>query len=144
MAAPKYLERELTTGQVAEVIATETGPASEVIVSTTSAGTIDPSLLPAISTSGHFLQVEVDFGYDSGNEGDTATTTVTGQTWVTSGSVILCNPFAGTTTDHDPDDTIVEGLDAYATNIVPGVGFDVAAYAPQNTWGKYLINVTGQ
>jgi len=46
MAAPKYLKRDASSGQVAEVIATETGPTSEVIVSTTSGGTIDPSLLP--------------------------------------------------------------------------------------------------
>jgi hypothetical protein len=47
MAAPKYLKRDSTSGLVSEVIATETGPASEVVVSTTAGGTIDPSLLPA-------------------------------------------------------------------------------------------------
>ena len=47
MAAPKYLERDATSGKVTEIIATETGPASEVIVSTTAGGTIDPSLIPA-------------------------------------------------------------------------------------------------
>lgn len=47
MAAPKYLKRDATSGKVAEVIATETGPASEVIVSTGPGGTIDASLLPA-------------------------------------------------------------------------------------------------
>lgn len=47
MAAPKYLQRNATSGQVTEVLATETGPASEVVVSTTSGGTIDPTLLPA-------------------------------------------------------------------------------------------------
>lgn len=46
MAAPKYLKRDTTSGNVKEVIATETGPAAEVIVSTTSGGTIDPTLLP--------------------------------------------------------------------------------------------------
>ncbi len=47
MAAPKYLKRDPVTGKVTEVITTETGPASEVVVSTTPGGTIDPSLLPA-------------------------------------------------------------------------------------------------
>src|SRR5579863_3082013 len=51
MAAPKYLKRDTTSGNVAEVIATETGPAAEVVVSTTSGGTIDPSLLPASGAS---------------------------------------------------------------------------------------------
>ena len=46
MAAPKFLKRDATSGKITEVIATETGPASEVIVSTTSGGTIDPTLLP--------------------------------------------------------------------------------------------------
>ena len=47
MAAPKYLKRDATSGLITEVIATETGPTSEVIVSTTAGGTIDPTLLPA-------------------------------------------------------------------------------------------------
>jgi hypothetical protein len=47
MAAPKYLKRDAVSGKVAEVIATDTGPAAEVIVSTTAGGTIDPTLIPA-------------------------------------------------------------------------------------------------
>lgn len=104
-------------------------------------------ITPPASTSagsGNFLQVQVDFGFSAGNEGDIARTTVTGQAWVTASSVILCNPFAGATTDHSADDAIVEGLVAYAENIVAGVGFDVVAYAPKGSWGRYLINITGQ
>lgn len=142
MAAPKYLIRDVTTGKIKEVIATEIGPAGEVIVATTAGGKIDPSLLPA--TSGNFLQVLVDFGFSAGNEGDIARTTVTGLSWVTSGSIVLANPAAAATPDHSPDDAIVEGLVAYIENLVPGVGFDVVSYAPQNTWGRYYINVTGQ
>lgn len=44
MAAPKYLN--LVSGIPTQIAATETGPAAEVIVATTAAGTIDPSLLP--------------------------------------------------------------------------------------------------
>lgn len=51
MAAPKYLKRDSTSGKVTEVIATETGPAAEVVVSTTAGGTIDPTLLPASGAS---------------------------------------------------------------------------------------------
>jgi hypothetical protein len=94
-------------------------------------------------SSGNFLQVTVDFGFSSGNEGDIARVTVTGQSWVTSGSVILANVFAGTTSDHSPDDAIAEGLVAFIENIVAGVGFDVVVYAPQNSWGRYLVNITG-
>jgi hypothetical protein len=48
---PKYLQRNATTGHVTEVIATETGPAAEVIVSTTSGGQIDPTLIPTSGAS---------------------------------------------------------------------------------------------
>ncbi len=51
MSAPKYLERDVTTGKVTEIVATETGPTPEVVVSTTPGGTIDPSLLPASGAS---------------------------------------------------------------------------------------------
>jgi hypothetical protein len=51
MAAPKYLKRDATSGHVSEVISTETGPAAEVVVSTTSGGTIDPTLLPVSGAS---------------------------------------------------------------------------------------------
>jgi hypothetical protein len=108
-------------------------------------GKIDPSMISGGSGgSGNFLQVEVDFGFLVSNEGDIARTTVMGQSWVTSGSVILCNPAALATPDHGADDAIVEGLVAYAENLVPGTGFDVVSYAPDNTWGRYFINVTGQ
>lgn len=51
MAAPKYLKRDTTSGQVKEVIATETGPSAEVVVSTNAGGTIDPTLLPAADST---------------------------------------------------------------------------------------------
>jgi hypothetical protein len=51
MSAPKFLKRDVTSGKVTEVIATESGPASEVVVSTTSGGTIDPTLLPVSGAS---------------------------------------------------------------------------------------------
>jgi hypothetical protein len=47
MAAPKYIEHDTTSGNLKEVIATETGPSAEVIVSTGTGGIIDASLLPA-------------------------------------------------------------------------------------------------
>jgi hypothetical protein len=52
MAAPKYLKRDVATGQMMEVIATESGPTPEAVVSTGPGGTIDPSLLPATVTGG--------------------------------------------------------------------------------------------
>lgn len=45
MAAPKYIQRDVATGKLKEIAATETN-AAESIVSTGAGGTIDPSLLP--------------------------------------------------------------------------------------------------
>lgn len=100
---------------------------------------------PASSSgSGNFVQAQVNFGFPTGQEGDTAKVTVTGQPWVTGSSIIICNAASIATADHDPDDVLVEGIVAYAQNLVPGVGFDIVALAPQNSWGRYLINASGQ
>lgn len=88
------------------------------------------------------LQVEVDFGFASAGEGDIARTTVAA-TWVTAASKIICGAFAAATPEHDPDDVVIEGIIAYASNLVPGVGFDVIAYAPQGAFGRYLVNASG-
>lgn len=100
---------------------------------------------PSKTSSGgvNTVQVTVDFGFTVSQEGDTARITVTGQPWVTPSSIILCNPVAASTVDHDLDDVTVEGIVAYAQNLVGGIGFDVVAYAPQNSFGKYVINAMG-
>lgn len=88
-------------------------------------------------------QVLADFGFASGQEDDIATVTVTGQSWVTTSSVIVCSPAPITTADHDPDDYAIEGVIAVAENLVAGVGFDIRAKSCGDagvTWGKYYIN----
>src|SRR5271166_2577591 len=83
-------------------------------------------------------ELVLDFGYADGGEGDTAVTAVSA-TWVDASSVIVCSLYGidGGTPDHDSDDPVVEGLQVYVTDIVPGVGFNLKAYAPQGTWGRY-------
>lgn len=87
-------------------------------------------------------QAEVDFGFQSGGEGDSATATIEAS-WVTTSSNLVCTPYLYPTADHDPNDYWAEGIIAYPENIVEGVSFDVVAIAPNNTFGKYLINVMG-
>lgn len=85
------------------------------------------------------LTTFITFFQNDGPEDTTATATVAGLGWITSQSVIILT-FAGVTADHeDPDDAMVEELTAYAGNIVPGVGFDIFASAPNGTWGQYQI-----
>jgi len=85
---------------------------------------------------------EVDFGYASGGEGNFATVTVAAA-WASSASTIICTPKLTATADQDPDDYAVEGLKAYATNIVDGVGFDIVVMADYATWGRYNVEAIG-
>lgn len=94
--------------------------------------------------SANVVQAEVNFGFPSGLEGDTATVTSVAAPWVTGTSIIVCTPQAVATPDHDPEDYAAEGLVSYAENIVAGVGFDIIAYAPQGTWGRYYVSATGK
>ena len=105
-------------------------------------GVIDPSLLPNGGGLANLVTAEVDFGYPSGLEGDVARTTVAAP-WVKANSIIICQSQAATTSDHDPDDAAVENIQVWAENLVPGVGFDVIAVAPQNSWGRYRIQAAG-
>ena len=93
----------------------------------------------------------VDFGFASGGETDTSSTITVAAAWVTGTSILTASPVtfsstgsAGANADHDPDDTIVEGIVAQVQNVVPGVGFDVFATSTNNSWGRYLINIIGQ
>lgn len=101
-------------------------------------------LPPGLTGGGSFnsVQAQVDFGFSAGNEGDTASVTVVA-TWVTASSKILCTVAMIATADHDAQDGMVEGLIAYAANIVEGVGFDIVVRAPNGTWGKYIVQAIG-
>lgn len=88
------------------------------------------------------IQVEVDFGFPNGQEGDIAVKTVN-VPWVTAKTIFTCTPVINGTVDHRDEEVVVEGITAYVGNIVPNVSFDIIANAPHNTWGKYLINVVG-
>lgn len=79
--------------------------------------------------------VEVDFGANT-TQSDIATVSVADAT-VTSTSYPSVCMYAVATTDHDPDDYMVEGLIPYVTNVQNGVGFDISVRAPNMTFGKY-------
>lgn len=100
-----------------------------------------PNFLIQLGGGTRTIQSTVDFGFASGQEGDVATLTVS-TTWATTSAIITCVPFSGTTADHDPDDVAIEGITAYATNIIADTSFDLIVNAPQNSWGRYLINST--
>jgi len=68
-----------------------------------------------------------------------ATKTVTGQSWVVANSFITCNVFGSTSSDHTPEDAVLEEVSFDINNIVPGVGFDIVGHAPNGTYGKYTV-----
>jgi hypothetical protein len=118
------------------------------VAETTEDPSADPDAWFLIGPGGgaNLVQAEVDFGFDTGLEGDLARVTLTGLPWVTADSIILCAPAGLATADHDPEDAAIEGIIACAENLAPGVGFDIVAKACGDsgaTWGKYLINATG-
>ncbi len=85
------------------------------------------------------LIVEVNFGL---TDSDIARTTVNCGKWLTEDSRLVAS-FAGETDDHDVEDALIEQLHVVCGNIVPGVGFDVIAHAPEGTTGSYAVHVLG-
>ena len=60
---------------------------------------------------------------------------------VTANSLIQCQiDCTASTTNHDPDDAVVEGLLCYPQARVAGVGFTIAVAAPFGTFGTYNLN----
>lgn len=118
MAAPKYLKRDASSGRITEVAATETGPTSEVIVSTTSGGTIDPSLLPAsgaaTAVTGEAL-VAGAFVYIKASDGKLYNATWSSGGHPAIGYVILAYPTPGSTATYYPEGTQNTGLTGLTT-----------------------------
>ena len=70
--------------------------------------------------------------------------TVTGLTWVAADSYITCKVLGLTTSDHTPEDAILEGVQFEINNIVAGTGFDIIGHAPEGTYGKYTVKCIEQ
>lgn len=101
--------------------------------------------------SGNSVTCIVDFAHAISGEQDESDIVTVAASWVTSSTLLRCSGFDTDTTgtsgfgpDHDANDVIVEGVVATVSNIVPGVGFDVQAFAPNQTWGRYQITITGE
>jgi hypothetical protein len=91
------------------------------------------------------VQATLDFGHGPvlPGEGDYAEVFVSAP-WVTGLTQLTPSYSSAASTDHDGDDWWVENLQLYCINIQAGSGFTVIGFAPQNTWGKYLINIVGE
>ncbi len=90
----------------------------------------------------NLVTATVDFGFASGGESGYTTQSVSAA-WVTANSRILCQLADDTTATHDRGDGILEGIQAFASDIDPGVGFTLHARALNGTFGQYKINCFG-
>ena len=102
-----------------------------------------PVYYPASSggsgTTVNSTSAEVDFGP---NEDGAAEVTVSAS-WVTVDTKLIVSPSGAATTDHDPEDYVLEGVFAVPDLIVAGVGFTLRAGCNDTTFGKYNFNIIG-
>lgn len=101
-----------------------------------------PVYYPASTGTGttvYSTTIEVDFG--SAEAGDAAV--VVSATWVSSTQKIMISPSGIATTDHDPEDYILEGVYGTPDLIVDGVSFTLRAGCNGTTFGKYNFNIIG-
>jgi hypothetical protein len=89
---------------------------------------------------GVFGSAIADFGSADNGGADAMSVTVTvAAAWVTSTSYPIVE--IGPGGDHtDADDLTSEEVYALVTNIVIGVSFDIEVFAPNGTWGQWLVN----
>jgi hypothetical protein len=93
--------------------------------------------------SSNVATVDLDFG-SSGNT--SATTVVTGQTWVTGTSKIICAPvlYSTSTRSEGADDATIEGLVVGAYARVVGTGFTVKGSIQHGeAFGVFTVNCVG-
>lgn len=126
-------ERVLTAG--AGISVTDNGPGNTVVIAATGGG-------GGSVTSG---SATVDFGFASGLEGDTASVAVSLPSVAAVSEIAVSLRYASALPDHDPEDYAIEGITATVGVVTAGVGFDIHAFAPRGTWGRYnvdyLVNV---
>lgn len=93
---------------------------------------------PGTATSANSITFDVDFGATT----DTTATATVAAAWVAAGTEIVIRP-QGDTADHTAEDALIEEVQAVATNLVAGVGFDVIAYSPLGSAGQYRFAAVG-
>jgi len=79
----------------------------------------------------------LNFGFDFALEGDIATASIS-STFVKSNSLILLN-FATSSSHESVEDSLIEDIKYEIGDKIEGSGFTIYAYAPQGTWGEYLV-----
>jgi hypothetical protein len=92
--------------------------------------------------SGNGVELSVDLG-TGGAGGLIYAATVTGQTWVTATSIIVCNPFATTADGKTVEEIVASDLRAVVSTRVAGVGFTLNVFNPYGARGIVRFHCIG-
>jgi hypothetical protein len=123
-------------------LATDAGLSAERVltagagITITDGGANNPVTIASRTASG---VVEIDFGGTVTAEVDVASVTVA-DAGVTAGSEIIVSLQYAATADHSADEALISNVQLLPGVITAGVGFEIKAYAPDWTWGKYSIH----
>lgn len=130
-----------TATNTATVTVTATATATGTVTDTptaTATATSTPTSTATPTFVSYSVEVSIaidDTGYNS--------TTVTGQTWVTASSRIVCNPF-GTTADSLTTELVtVAALHGVVSDLVVGTGFNLNVYSPNGLVGTVRFHCIG-
>lgn len=92
------------------------------------------------SGSANVAEVSLSLGTEMGLY---YSTTVTGQAWVTSSSVIACSMFGTTADGQTPETIAVAGIQPTVSDRVVGTGFNLNIYNPNGATGTIRAHCTG-
>lgn len=91
---------------------------------------------------GNAAELAIDLG-TGGAGGLIFAAIVTGQSWVTSSSVIVCNPFATTADGKTVEEIVAANLQAVVSNRVAGTGFTLNIFNPYGARGIVRFHCIG-
>lgn len=92
------------------------------------------------SGAGNLVEVSIDLGASGGT---VYTTTVTGQSWVTTSSVITCSPFATSADGQTVETYFAAHFTVAPSNRVAGTGFDLTVFSPHGATGTFRVHCSG-
>lgn len=97
--------------------------------------TFDMNALP-----GAIAAVEVTANFGGIGNGNTNTKITVSDTRVLTTSKIVVFVSGASTSDHSSDEIMLLKINAVASNIVSGVGFDIKLYSSHKTYGNIKVN----
>jgi len=108
----------------------------DVLVLNQTTGVVEKTTISAGGVT--ITEAELDFG---GTINSNTSLTINDSS-ILSTSKIIVTLSGETTVDHDMDEVLMSDVRVVAGNIINGVSFEIRAYSPGGTTGKYKVNYT--